>query len=102
MARARTARIEVLAYDGDGELIHPQLLQESRRRLELIERYAQNASAAMERLRPHFDVMLSAIAASRDELVRLHRTGKIEDEVLHELERDLDVEELGITLQRGD
>ena len=36
------------------------------------------------------------------ELIRLHRAGLIEDEVLHELERDLDVEELGIMLQRGD
>ena len=31
-----------------------------------------------------------------------HRRGLIEDEVLHELERDLDVEELAMTLQRGE
>jgi hypothetical protein len=27
--------------------------------------------------------------------------GKIEDEVLHNLERDLDIEEMGIALQRS-
>ena len=102
MARARMAKIEELAYAPDGTLIHPQLLEQHQRRLEVIERYAQNAPAAMEKLRPHFDVVLSAIAASRDKLIRHHRAGDIEDEVLHELERDLDVEEMGIVLQRGD
>lgn len=102
MARARMEVVEKLAYGPDGELIHPQLLQEHRRRMEYVERYAQNASAAMEILRPHFDILLEAIAGSRQELIRLHRAGHIEDEVLHELERDLDVEEMGITFQRGE
>ena len=43
-----------------------------------------------------------SIEVARAELIRIHRAGLIEDEVLHELERDLDVEELGIMLQRGD
>jgi CPA1 family monovalent cation:H+ antiporter len=102
MARARMEVVEKLAYGPDGALLHPQLLQEHRRRVEYIERYAQDASAAMEKLRPHFDVVLAAIAGSRAELIRLHRAGHIEDEVLHELERDLDVEEMGITFQRGE
>jgi NhaP-type Na+/H+ and K+/H+ antiporter len=102
MARARTARVEELAYAPDGTLIHPQLLQQHQKRLDMIERYAQNAPAAMEMLRPHFDVLISAVGASRAELIRLHREGHIEDEVLHELERDLDVEELGMVLQRGE
>ena len=100
MARARTECVEVLAYDEHGELIHPKLLEEQRRRLAMIERYAANADAAMEMLRPHFDVVLAAIAAARAELIRLHRAGLIEDEVLHNLERDLDVEEMAITFQR--
>lgn len=102
MARARMAVVEQLAYGEDGELNHPLLLQENRRRVEFIERYAQDASAAMESLRPHFDIVLAAIAGSRGELIRLHREGHIEDEVLHDLELDLDVEEMGITLQRGE
>ena len=42
----------------------------------------------------HFDLVLEANAAGRAELIRLHRTGQIDDRVLHELERDLDFEEL--------
>ena len=51
-----------------------------------------------EELRPvlnaHFDVVLEAVVAARKELLRLHRDGQIDDRVLHELERDLDLEEL--------
>jgi len=47
-------------------------------------------------------VILTAIAAGRAELIRLQREGRIEDDVLHNLERDLDLEELGIIFQRGD
>ena len=56
----------------------------------------------MPDIRAHFDVVLAAIAAGRAELIRLHRAGPIEDEVLHDLERDLDLEELGALYQRGE
>ncbi|MEQ1810762.1 MAG: hypothetical protein ABL889_12600 [Terricaulis sp.] len=36
-----------------------------------------------------------AVQAGRDELVRLHRAGEIDDKTLHDLEHDLDLEELG-------
>ena len=45
-------------------------------------------------LNAHFDVVLEAVVAARKELLRLHRDGQIDDRVLHELERDLDLEEL--------
>ena len=48
----------------------------------------QNAKA-------HFDVVLEAVSAARKELLRLHEAGQIDDRVLQELERDLDLEELG-------
>lgn len=102
MARARLAAVEKLAHGPDGELLHPQILEDHRKRAGYMERYVQEPVAAMEILRPHFDVLLGAIAASRVELIRVHRAGLIEDEVLHELERDLDVEEMGITFQRGE
>jgi hypothetical protein len=51
-----------------------------------------------ENMRPllhaHFDLVLEAVAPGRRELIRLHRAGEIDDETLHELERDLDLEEL--------
>lgn len=81
---------------------HPRLLKKLRQRAEATARYADDADAFMADFRPHFDVLLTAIAAGRAELIRLHRDGQIEDEVLHDLERDLDLEELSVTLQRGD
>lgn len=102
MARARMDVIERCAYDVDGTLIHPMMLQEHQKRMQFMERYAADADAAMENLRPHFAILLEAIAASRAELIRIHRAGLIEDEVLHELERDLDIEQMAITFQRGD
>lgn len=102
VARARYALIEVRAYDGNGTLIHPRLLDDSAKRLRATERYAEDADTFMAGIQTHFDVVLAAIAAGRSELIRIHRAGLIEDEVLHDLERDLDVEELGIILQRGE
>ncbi|QNQ10438.1 Na+/H+ antiporter [Sphingomonas alpina] len=102
IAGARNDAVEAHAYAPDGTLIHPQLLEQSRKRLDIIQRYAADADTFMEGARTHFDVVLIALAAGRAELIRIHRAGLIEDEVLHDLERDLDVEELGIILQRGD
>jgi CPA1 family monovalent cation:H+ antiporter len=102
IARARTAAVEAHAYAPDGTLLHPKLLAEYQKRSETVQRYAADADSFMEGIRSHFDVVLIALAAGRAELIRIHRAGLIEDEVLHELERDLDVEELGIILQRGD
>jgi Na+/H+ antiporter len=102
IARAKLATAEKYAYAADGKLIHPQLLDTYRKRAETTERYADDADSFMADIRPHFDVMLKTIAAGRAELIRLHRQGKIEDEVLHDLERDLDLEELGILFQRGE
>jgi len=101
IATAKTAAVEARAYDASGTLIHPQLLAQYRRRLEVTKRYASDADVFMENLGTHFDVVLAAIAAGRAELIRIHREGLIEDEVLHDLEHDLDVEELGVVLQRG-
>ncbi|MEA3017207.1 MAG: monovalent cation/hydrogen antiporter [Sphingomonadales bacterium] len=102
VARAKLAAVESYAYDADGTLVHPQLLDTYRQRAAATDRYARDADGFMSDLSPHFDGILAAIAAGRAELVRLHRAGQIEDEVLHDLERDLDFEEMSIILQRGD
>jgi len=102
MAAAKAAAVEVHAYGPDGALLHPQLLEQYRNRARYVERYAGDAESFTPGLRAHFDVILAAIAAGRVELVRLHRQGLIEDEVLHDLERDLDLEELGALYQRGE
>jgi monovalent cation/hydrogen antiporter len=102
IASARRAYVERNAYDADGNTIHPMLLEESRRRERATQRFAEDADNFMPGFRAHFDLVLAAVAAGRAELIRLHREGLIEDEVLHDLERDLDLEETGALYQRGE
>lgn len=101
MERVRHATVMELVYGENQELLHPQLLAESIKRLEFMENYALDSVKVMDDLRPHFDIVMQANAAARKELIRIHRAGMIEDAVLHELERDLDVEEMRILLQVG-
>ena len=95
MSQAMAKLVETRAYAQDGSVIHPQLLESYRRRASISERYAGNEAEYQPRLQAHFDLVLEANAAGRAELLRLHRAGQIDDRVLHELERDLDFEELG-------
>ena len=101
VAKAKLHAVEANAYDERGTLIHPQLLEQQQARARATERYANDADGFMDGIQSHFDVLLLAIAEGRQELIALHRAGKIEDEVLHDLERDLDLEEVSITFQRG-
>lgn len=94
MAKVQLAAMEKLAYDADGELIHPQLLDSFKRRANAIDHLAERTEELRPKLHAHFDVVLAVVAVGRTELVRLHRAGDIDDETLHELERDLDLEEL--------
>ncbi len=94
MAQAQVKLIEARAYAPDGKLIHPQLLETYRRRATISAGYAGHEAQYQPRLQAHFDLVLEANAAARAELLRLHRAGQIDDRVLHELERDLDFEEL--------
>ncbi|OCP08371.1 MULTISPECIES: Na+/H+ antiporter [unclassified Ensifer] len=94
MAQVQLVTIESRAYDAAGNLIHPQLLERYRRRAVSIVDYAERTEHYTPILHAHFDVVLAAVATGRRELIRLHRAGEIDDETLHELERDLDLEEL--------
>lgn len=97
MAQAQVIVVRTAAHDAEGNVIHPQLLREYERRAAAIVGYAERPDHYQPMLHAHFDVVLSAVAAGRNELVRLHRAGEIDDEVLHELERDLDLAELSAT-----
>jgi CPA1 family monovalent cation:H+ antiporter len=57
--------------------------------------YAGQEAEHAETLHAHFNLVLKAVAAGRAELLRLHRAGDIDEETFQELERDLDIEELG-------
>jgi CPA1 family monovalent cation:H+ antiporter len=94
MARAQLKAVELLAYDAEGNLVHPQLLERYQRRATISENYAGNEEQMQPRLQAHFDVVLKANLAARTELLRLHGAGQVDDHVLQELERDLDLEEI--------
>ncbi|WP_443969971.1 Na+/H+ antiporter [Sphingobium sp. CR28] len=94
MAQAQLDHVASRAYDEAGELIHPQLLDRYRRRASISAEYAGQEDHFAPRLHAHFDLVLGATAAGRAKLIRLHRAGKIDDRTLHELEHDLDLEEL--------
>jgi CPA1 family monovalent cation:H+ antiporter len=94
MAQVQLAAVERRAYAEDGTLIHPQLLERYRVRARASTNYAGNEDRYQPQLHAHFDLILEAVAVGRTELLRLHRSGEIDDHTLHELERDLDLEEL--------
>lgn len=94
IARVQLKTVERLAYDSEGKLVHPQLLSKYQRLAAIMEEYPGREAEHAPTLRAHYDVVFAVIAAGRAELVRLHRTNEIDDETLHELERDLDLEEL--------
>lgn len=94
MAQVQVKIIEARAYDDEGTLIHPRLLERYQRKATMSQKYAAEEEAHRPMLHAHFDLVLAAVAAGRTELIRLHRAGEIDDETLHELERDLDLEEL--------
>lgn len=94
MIVAQKNAVEKLAYDAEGNLVHPQLLERFTRRAKIASIYTGNESAHKDRINAHFDVILAAVAAGRRELMRLHRAGDIDDETLHSLERDLDIQEI--------
>ena len=101
MLGAQFAAVERVAYGPDGTLLHPRLLDTYRRRAELSVEFSGTDEERDESIAAHFDVILAAVAAGRTELVRLHRARQIDDETLHDLERDLDLEELGAIAAKG-
>lgn len=94
MAGAQLTLIEAHAHAPNGTLRHPRLLENYRLRARQTANYSGNEESFAHEIVAHFDLVIAAVAAGREELVRLHRAGDIDDETLHNLERDLDLEEL--------
>ena len=85
----------------DGTIIHPQLLRRYRTRATAADAFEGTADERNEAIASHFDVIIAAVRAGRAELVRLHRAGRVDDETLHDLEHDLDLEELAAAAAKG-
>lgn len=94
MAKAQLSVVETHARDADGNIVHPRLLDRYQRQASISASYAGQEAEMAGALHAHFDLVLKANAAGRRELLRLHRSGDIDEKTLHELERDLDLEEL--------
>lgn len=101
MFRAQLVAVEREALDADGTVIHPQLLRRYRTRATVGDAFDGTAEERSAAIASHFDVIIAAVTAGRAELVRLHRTGSIDDETLHDLEHDLDLEELAAVAAKG-
>ncbi|OXH91569.1 Na+/H+ antiporter, partial [Burkholderia multivorans] len=98
---AQLAAIQPLVHDENGVVIHPRLLEQYTYRAALTERLKDEPAFPDSARAAHYDVVLAAIAAGRAELLRLHRSDRIHDEMLHALERDLDLQEVAAYHARG-
>ena len=95
MAKAQLAAVERESQAGDGTHRHPRLVEQYGYRARAAAKFSE-ADGELEPHRvEHFRVVLAAVDAGRAEILRLHRAGEIHDSVLHTLEHELDLEELG-------
>jgi monovalent cation/hydrogen antiporter len=98
---AQYAVVSRLAHDDAGEVIHPRLLEQYGYRANLSDTMKNAETLPADVREAHFNVVLAAVAAGREELLRLHRSGQIHDELLHVMERDLDIQEIAALHSRG-
>ena len=101
ISNAQLDAVRALAYDAEGALVHPRLLEQYEYRVAVLERVRATDGGMPVARAAHFDLMVAAVDAARAELIRLHRTGAIHDSVLRTLERELDLEELAASQRRG-
>jgi monovalent cation/hydrogen antiporter len=99
--QAQYAVVNKLAYDAQGSLQHPRLLEQYGYRQSLSDKHKNDAMLPDDIRKAHFNVVLAAVAAGREELLKLHRSGQIHDELLHMMERDLDIQEIAALHSRG-
>ncbi|WP_175817331.1 Na+/H+ antiporter [Burkholderia diffusa] len=91
---AQFAAIQAAAYDAHGNLVHPRLLEQYGYRARVSAEHQNELEIPSDVRNAHFNVILAAIAAGREELLRMHRSGVLHDELMHILERDLDLQEV--------
>ena len=95
MTTAQARAVSERSLRPDGTQIHPRLVEQYAYRERAATRFSEAADDLAHHRRAHFDVVLAAVAAGRAELLGLHRRGDIHDSVLHVLEHELDIEEMG-------
>lgn len=94
MAQAELAAVEQHSLGDDGTHRHPRLVEQYGHRARATTRFSEAGGGLIGEKQAHFAAVLTAVAAGREELLRLHRAGEIHDSVLHTLESELDLEEV--------
>ncbi|KAF1026798.1 MAG: Sodium, potassium, lithium and rubidium/H(+) antiporter [Burkholderia plantarii] len=94
IAQAQLDAVRPLVHDAQGQLVHPRLFEQYTYRAGIAERLKGEATFPVQDVHAHYDIVLAAVMAGRAEMLKLHRTGRIHDEMLHALERDLDLQEV--------
>jgi len=102
VAAASLNMLESMPPGAGGEPLHPQLIEEYRRRVHITSRVRDHEEDFVDRRREHFAASLQALAAGRSKLIQLHRAGEIHDSVLHSVEAELDFEELRLRQLAGE
>ena len=93
VALAQLAAAESSACTADGKLMHASLLYSYRHRVAVSTAFPGTDAEREQHIAAHLDVVVTGVAAGRAELLSLHRRGQIDDDTLHSLERNLDLEE---------
>ena len=93
VALAQLAAAESSACTADGKLMHASLLYSYRHRVAVSTAFPGTDAEREQHVAAHLDVVVTGVAAGRAELLNLHRRGQIDDDTLHSLERNLDLEE---------
>ncbi len=101
MVQAQLAAVERASRTADGTDRHPRLVEQYGYRAQAAARYHEAAGALAGPRAEHFDAVLTALAAGRAEILRLHRAGTIHDSVLWALEQELDLEEISARRSRS-
>lgn len=82
-------------------MIHPRLLEQYTYRARMTGSYQSEAAYPPNVRNAHYDVVLAAVSAARIELLHMHRSGLIHDELLTTLEHDLDLQEIAAQHGKG-
>ncbi|UZE49589.1 Na+/H+ antiporter [Rhodopseudomonas sp. P2A-2r] len=96
VATAQLAAVEVQSLNPDGSHRHPRLFEQYSYRVRAATRFSEEKDTLAPHRIDHYNAVLAANAAGRAELLRLHRSGEIHDDVLHAIERELDLEEVNV------
>jgi CPA1 family monovalent cation:H+ antiporter len=96
VAVAQLAAVEKESLNPDGSQRHPRLIEQYTYRVRAASRFSEETEALIPHRVDHYSTVLSAIAAGRQELLRMHRANEIHDTILHAIEQELDLEEVKI------